>query len=77
MIVKKTVGCIIQRSAAYIPAKGLLDIFIPKSTVSNRWKHWKSTIDFKTCTDCMNHHGKVYRMDEYIPNLRSTLSADA
>ena len=67
MIVKKTVGSIILSSAVHIAEKGLLDIFIPKTTVSNRWKHWKATIDFKTCTDCLNHHGKIYRMDEYIP----------
>ena len=67
MIVKKTVGSIIQSSTVHIAEKGLLDIFIPKTTVSNRWKTWKATIDFKTCTDCLNNHGKVYRMNEYIP----------
>jgi len=67
MIVKKTVGSIIQSSTVHIAEKGLLDIFIPKTTVSNRWKTWKATIDFKTCMDCLNNHGKVYRMEEYIP----------
>ena len=54
MIVKKTVGSFIQSGAAHIAEKGLLDIFIPQTTVSNRWKNWKATIDFKTCTDCLN-----------------------
>ena len=67
MVVKKTVCSIIQRGTVHTAEKGLLDIFIPETTVSNRWKHWKATIDFKTCTDCLNHHGKIYRMDEYIP----------
>ena len=48
MIIKKTVGSIIQSSTVHIAEKGLLDIFIPKTTTSNRWKHWKATIDFKT-----------------------------
>jgi hypothetical protein len=51
MIVKKTVGSIIRNGTVHLAEKGLLDIFIPETTVSNRWKHWKATIDFKTCTE--------------------------
>lgn len=57
MIVKKTVGSIIQRGTVYAVEKGLLDIFIPKTTVSNRWKHWKATIDFKTCATMVRYIG--------------------
>lgn len=67
MIVKKAIGSIFPVNTTCISSKGLLDIFIPKSTTSKRWKNWRATIDFKTCTDCLNHHGKVYRIDEYIP----------
>ena len=31
--------------------KGLLDIFIPKTTLSQNWKNWRATIDLKTCLD--------------------------
>lgn len=67
MIAKSFTCHILQRCPESIAEKGLLDIFIPKTTISQHWKNWKATIDFKTCTDCLNHHGKVYRIDEYIP----------
>ena len=67
MITKNVRGRIIPNSvAAMSTRKGLLDIFIPKTTISQKWKNWKATIDLKTCLDCLERHGKVYSMDEYI-----------
>lgn len=66
MIVKKATGNIIPVNITGISSKGLLDIFVPKTTTSNRWRHWKATIDLKTCIACLNHHGRIYRKDEYI-----------
>lgn len=44
--------------------KGKLDIFIPLTGVSSNWKHWKATLDLKTCEDCRSKHGTIYAMSE-------------
>lgn len=50
--------------------KGKLDIFIPKTTVSIKWKHWKAVLDPKTCEPCRNRHGKIYPMNKEVnPSL--------
>ncbi len=67
MIVKKTMGFVILTPDLSVSQKGLLDIFIPRTTTSRRWRHWKATIDLKTCSNCLDHHGKVYAVDEHIP----------
>lgn len=61
MIVKKATGSVFPVNTTCISSKGLLDIFIPKTTTSNRWIHWKATIDLKTCIACLDHHGRIYR----------------
>lgn len=67
MITKKVMGRIIPGSVTgTLTEKGLLDIFIPRTTISRRWQNWIATIDIKTCFDCLTKHGKVYRMDEYV-----------
>lgn len=66
MIVKKATGSVFPVNTTYISAKGLLDIFIPKTTTSQRWKNWKATIDFKTCAKCLDRHGTIYPMDAFI-----------
>ena len=66
MIVKKATGSVFPVNTTCISSKSLLDIFIPKTTTSNRWIHWKATIDLKTCIACLDHHGRIYRKDEYI-----------
>lgn len=66
MIAKSFTGHILQRCRESIVEKGLLDIFIPKTTISQRWKNWKATIDFKTCAKCLNRHGAIYPMDTFI-----------
>lgn len=47
--------------------KGLLDTFIPPTGTSSKWKHWKATLDLKTCVDCRRNHGKIYAITE-VPN---------
>lgn len=67
MFIKKTTGFVL----AVIPSqtsKGLLDIYIPKTTVSRLWKHQKAQLDLKTCADCIAHHGTVYHVDEFVPD---------
>lgn len=47
-----------------------MDIFIPKTTVSIKWKHWQAVLDIKTCEPCRNRHGKIYPMNEEVnPSL--------
>ena len=41
MIAKSFTGHILQRCRESIVEKGLLDIFIPKTTISQRWKTGK------------------------------------
>ena len=40
-----------------ILTKGLLDIYIPPTGQSYRWKHWQAVLDLKTCKDCVDNHG--------------------
>ena len=37
--------------------------FGPKS---NKWKHWKATLDLKTCYECRTIHGKIYSINETV-----------
>ena len=37
--------------------------FGPKS---NKWKHWKATLDLKTCYECRTIHGKIYSINESV-----------
>ena len=37
--------------------------FGPKS---NQWKHWKATLDLKTCYECRTIHGKIYSINEPV-----------
>ncbi len=41
--------------------------FGPKS---NKWKHWKATLDLKTCYECRTIHGKIYSINEPVPLCR-------
>ena len=44
-----------------ILTKGLLDIYIPPTGQSYRWKHWQAVLDLKTCKDCVDNHGKFMK----------------
>lgn len=45
-----------------ILTKGLLDIYIPPTGQSYRWKHWEAVLDLKTCKDCVDNHGQIYEI---------------
>ena len=66
MFLKKTTGFVLSAYPLQT-FKGLLDIYIPKTTASKLWKHWKAQLDLKTCADCIAHHGTVYQVDEFVP----------
>lgn len=35
-------------------------------TESKKWKMWRSVLDVKTCKDCREKHGKIYKMVEIV-----------
>ena len=72
MYIKKTCGSVISESGDSLLKKGLLDIYVPETHKSVLWKHWRAILDPKLCLDCLNHHGKVYAMDE-IPDIEPPL----
>lgn len=43
------------------------DKYDPPTSVSQNWKHWKTTWDLKTCEACKDMHGKIWTNSE-IPN---------
>ena len=72
MYIKKTCGYVISESGDSLLKKGLLDIYVPETHKSVLWKYWRAILDPKLCMDCLNHHGKVYAMDE-IPDIEPPL----
>ena len=72
MYIKKTCGYVISESGDSLLKKGLLDIYVPETHKSVLWKYWRAILDPKLCLDCLNHHGKVYAMDE-IPDIEPPL----
>ena len=72
MYIKKTCGYVIPESGNSLSKKGLLDIYVPETHKSVLWKYWRAILDPKLCLDCLNHHGKVYAMDE-IPDIEPPL----
>ena len=43
------------------------DKYNPLTSVSQKWKHWKTTWDLKTCGQCKSMHGKIWANQE-LPN---------
>ena len=72
MYIKKTCGYVIPESGNSLSKKGLLDIYVPETHKSVLWKYWRAILDPKLCLDCLNHHEKVYAMDE-IPDIEPPL----
>ena len=72
MYIKKTCGYVIPESGNSLSKKGLLDIYVPETHKSVLWKYWRAILDPKLCLECLNHHGKVYAMDE-IPDIEPPL----
>ena len=35
-------------------------------TESKKWKMWRAVLDVKTCKDCREKHGKIYKMSEIV-----------
>ncbi len=46
--------------------KGLLDTFEPITTQSINYKNWRTTLDLKTCVECLSKHGQIYQNDEIV-----------
>ena len=44
---------------------------------SNKWKHWKATLDLKTCYECRTIHGKIYAINEPVSLCRHCTGAAA
>ena len=72
MYIKKTCGCVLEKSSGNLLTKGLLDIYIPETHKSTLWKYWRAILDPKLCLDCLSHHGQIYAMDE-IPDIEPPL----
>ncbi len=53
--------------SGHILLKNRDDRYNPPTTISWRWKHWKTAKDDKTCEPCQAEHGKIYGIWE-IPN---------
>ena len=52
--------------------KGRLDVYIPPTEESIRWKQWWTILDIKTCPDCVNMHGKIWAYED-IPETEPPL----
>ena len=63
----KTFSGYIPGDSFEITEKGLLDTFFPETTQSASWKYWRAILDPKLCPECLEHHGKVYAVDETPP----------
>lgn len=72
MYVKKMRGYIIPANVAYDLTKGASDFYSPPTQESRRYKNWIAILDLKTCLECREHHGQIYRMDE-IPDIEPPL----
>ena len=52
-----------KEQRGFVLEKGRLDIYFPQTEESLRWKNWKTTLDLKTCADCVNMHGKIWEIE--------------
>ena len=65
MYFKRFNGCILKLDDRPTE-KGALDIFIPETCQSRKWRHWVAQLDSKLCPVCLERHGKVYKNDEEV-----------
>ena len=56
----------------FVVGKGRLDVYIPPTEESTRWKHWKTILDLKTCESCKAMHGKIWAIEE-VPETEPPL----
>jgi len=67
MYIKKVSGYVLSKPVFPEPQlKGLLDIYIPQTVRSTKWKYWQVILDLKLCADCRDRHGKIYATDEAV-----------
>lgn len=52
-------------AAIFLPINGKQ--LSPQTTVSERYKHWISTVDWRRCLNCKNNHGKIWLIED-IPH---------
>lgn len=72
MYVKKMCGYVISVDMPYALTKGLLDSYSPPTQESRNYKNWITVLDLKTCLECRECHGQIYRMDE-VPDTEPPL----
>lgn len=72
MYVKKMCGYVISVDMPYALTKGLLDSYSPPTQESRNYKNWITVLDLKTCLECRECHGQIYRMDE-VPDIEPPL----
>lgn len=72
MIVKKMYGYVIPTDLSHILTKGRLDSYSPPTQESRNYKNLIVALDLKTCLECREHHGQIYRMDE-TPDIEPPL----
>lgn len=65
MYFKRFNGCILKLDDRPTE-KGALDIFIPETCQSRKWRHWVAQLDSKLCPVCLERHGTVYKNDEEV-----------
>lgn len=72
MYVKKMWGYVVSADIPCALAKGLLDSYSPPTKESRNYKNWIAVLDLKTCLECRDRHGQIYRMDE-MPDIEPPL----
>ena len=59
---KKMCGYILSPAAFCAVTKGLLDSYSPPAQESRNYKNWVAALDIKTCLECRERHGQIYRL---------------
>ena len=57
-------GYVVSTDLSHILIKGRLDSYSPPTQESRNDKNWIAALDLKTCLECREYHGQIYRMDE-------------
>ena len=65
-------GYVVSTDLSHILIKGRLDSYSPPTQESRNDKNWIASLDLKTCLECREYHGQIYRMDE-TPDIEPPL----
>ena len=65
-------GYVVSTDLSHILIKGRLDSYSPPTQESRNDKNWIAALDLKTCLECREYHGQIYRMDE-TPDIEPPL----